>query len=215
MKFKIIAVAVFVSILFATFISNASRSNASNIPTNENIKTESKSQIFERIAREDPVIFKDDLDDPNATEWFHQPVNPNITKEELMGHINQEYGIREDILRYIEKEIPANNELAKKAAITLAQKMQFIYYGATEEEALKAARIESIARECLGHMLPDDWLKISRGIGDLMRNTPERDKYMWHIDETYFSWKILGTGISSTEKMKEICQSGNFEGNFE
>lgn len=129
--------------------------------------------------------------------------------KELKGNINKEYGIREDILRYIEKEIPATNEKAIKAALTYAQTEQFIYYGATPEEAIIADKKALISLHCMGEAI-DNYIEISRGLDKLMRNTPERDEHMWDIDERYFGWKVLGFGDTSLRQLKEICEKGEF-----
>lgn len=207
MKVKILTGIIIAAISLTAIMSTASRSENSTLP-----KEETLLEQIERVASKNFAQKPDNkVNKPVESEWNHQPINLNISMEELAGNINKEYGIREDILRYIEKEIPPNNELAKKAAIKMSQKMQFIYYKASQEEALKAVKTQFIAHECLSKVLPDSWIDISRGIDKLMRNTPERDKHMWHIDETYFGWKVLGTGISSTQKMNEICASGSYE----
>src|SRR4029077_5668630 len=83
---------------------------------------------------------------------------------ELEGHINKEYGIREDILRYIEKEIPPENEKAKKAAIKYAERMNFIYYHANQKEALEADPKEYLALRCLSLFFHDSYIKFSENI---------------------------------------------------
>ena len=130
--------------------------------------------------------------------------------KELEGHINKEYGIREDILRFIEREIPAENEKAKYAAIRYAQASNIIYYHASQTEVIKTANKKIIALNCLANCYEDDeWLKISRGISQLMHNTPLRDQHMWEIDKKFFGWKVVGNGVS-TNKLKEICDSKEF-----
>lgn len=201
-------VKILIGIIIATVSTTVIMSTVSKSENTSQNEEESFPKHIEEVATK---LFAQKKTDKLSTPESNQSTNPKVSLEELAGHINKEYGIREDILRYIEKEIPADNEKAKKAAITLAQKMQFIYYKATQDEALEAAKIQSRALECLSHLLPQTWLDISRDMEKLMRNTPERDNHMWDIDQRYFSWKVLGTGISSTEQMKEICKSGNFE----
>ncbi len=42
-----------------------------------------------------------------------------------------------------------------------------------------------------------------------MRNTKDRDAYMWDIDRKYFSWKVLGTWLSVAEE-HEVCKKGTY-----
>jgi len=207
MKVKILTGIVIAAISITAIVSTASRSE--NSPSS---KEETFPEQIERIASKNFAQKPNKKTDNLAeSEWNHQPINPNISMKELAGKVNKEYGIREDILRYIEKEIPADNEKAKKAAFKYAQRMQFIYYQATQTEALKAFKEGSLALECLSYSLPDrGWIDVSRGIEKLMRNTPERDKHMWSIAENYFSWKVLGGAELTTLQKKELCESGRY-----
>lgn len=204
MKVKTLTGIVIV-VLLGTVIMSTSRS--------ENIaqqKEESFPEQVERIASKNLDQKPDNK--PTISEWNHQPINPTISLKELAGHVNKEYGIREDILRYIEKEIPPNNEMAKKAAIKYAQASQFIYYKATQEEAIKAVTKKLISLDCLRYALKgdEDPIAVPKYIAKLMRNTPERDKHMWYIDEHYFGWKVLGYGDLSTEQILKMCENGDY-----
>lgn len=42
-----------------------------------------------------------------------------------------------------------------------------------------------------------------------MENTSASDKRMWDIDEKYFGWEVLGTGLTDSEE-KQKCESGEF-----
>lgn len=204
MKMKILTSIIVVAISATVIISTTSRSDNTR---------QSEEEVFpqqiERIASKN---FSQKLDNkPTIQEWDHQPINPNISMEELAGPINKEYNIREDILRYIEKEIPANNVIAKEAAIKYAQAEQFIYYKASQKEAIKTVSRQIIALKCLRYSIHTNEPKmVTRNIDKLMRNTPERDKHMWHIDETYFGWKVLGHEPITKAKLKEICETGNY-----
>ncbi|MDA8562208.1 hypothetical protein N9L02_03775, partial [Gammaproteobacteria bacterium] len=140
----------------------------------------------------------------------NKTLTPSSSIKKLAGQINKEYRIREDILRYIEKNIPADNQKAKNAAIKIAQRLQLIYYGATKEEALKLFEKQSLALRCLTYSLPNDWVETAEGIHKLMRNTSERDAHMWEISKSYFSGKILWSGNLSTQQKKDLCEQGNY-----
>lgn len=149
-----------------------------------------------------------------------------LTKEkqaELEGNTHNQYGIRQDILQFIEENVPKDNPKAFEAAIKLAQYENQIYYHAKDQkEALMLVKKNSLASRCLMEAFPNDptrfvngvrvkweWEKIYEGITKRMNDTAARDKHMWDIDETYFSWQLIGTGLTSAEE-NERCAAGNF-----
>lgn len=198
MKVKILIVIIMMLIAFSAIMSIASRSV--NIDQNK----QSVSKNIEKITNKHHTRIK-----PNKlpVSQSNESKNLKVSLNELQGYINKEYGIREDILRYIEREIP-NNEMAKKAAIKYAQKWNFIYYKATPEEAMKAAEQQFITLKCLRYALKThEPLSITDGIDKLMRNTPERDKYMWDVSAKYFGLKIIGHDHINAEEIKKICET--------
>jgi hypothetical protein len=117
MKVKILTV------IIATISLTAIMSTTSRSENNAQSKEETFPEQIERIASKNFAQKPGNkTNKANESEWNHQPINPNISMEELTGNINKEYCIREDILRFIEKEIPLENEQAKKAAIKMSQK---------------------------------------------------------------------------------------------
>lgn len=130
--------------------------------------------------------------------------------QELEGEITNQYDIRNDILQFVEGNVPENNKNASEAAIKLAQYANKIYYHSfSSEEAMALSKKENIALACLDKALPKGWLKISEGIGGLMRNTEAREKHMWEVSEKFLSWQVIGTGLNDRE-VDEKSKSGNF-----
>jgi len=210
-KLKIFILIVLVVIVIVTIIAFASKDQQhppSTIMETE-IKPENASGPSDVAQQTGNIAQKHSNDSENTIEA--KQILPEAKLRELEGHINKEYGIREDILRFIEKEIPPENAKAKKAAIRNAELSNFIYYHANQKEALEADQKEAITLDCLGYALPDqEWLKISRGINKLMRDTQERDEHMWDIDKRYFGWKILGNGGLTDKQVKVLCESGDY-----
>jgi hypothetical protein len=136
-----------------------------------------------------------------------KPLNLSESTSTLEGTITNSFGIRDDILEYIVKNIPENKESALRAAIKLAQNQNFIYYKLESEEALKLEDNNALLDGCLIIFLGN--VNISMGIDSLMRNTPERDAHMWKIDREYFGWKVIGSGLSIADE-KAACLKGNF-----
>lgn len=136
---------------------------------------------------------------------------------ELIGPITNPFGIRDDILEYIVKTIPANNEIAMRAAIKLMQYMQQIYYGnLSESDALLNHSREVLAGTCLSRYMKqnpnfknNDGGDFVYGLQMSMHNTKARVNHMWDIDRKYFSWKVLGTGLSTNEEII-ACEKGEF-----
>ncbi len=134
------------------------------------------------------------------------------SEQKLEGKITNPFGIRDDILDFIITNVPSSNESALRAAILSAQLSQEIYYGdITQAEAIKLVDRDALVGTCLDIYLGGfkQGYKVDMGIDKLMRNTKVRDKHMWDIDRKYFSWKVLGSGLSVADE-KIACQKGDF-----
>jgi hypothetical protein len=134
-------------------------------------------------------------------------LNLSESLDELRGPITNPFGIRDDILEYIMTNIPKDNESAIRAAIKEMQYDQAVYFdNPSGEEALRLDAKSALADSCLmTYMNTDTPLAIWR----VMRNTDARDKYMWAIDRKYFSWKVLGTGLTIDDE-EIACEKGAF-----
>lgn len=135
----------------------------------------------------------------------------NESRSELEGKITNPFGIRDDILEYIIKTVPVNNESALRAAIKLNQDDQQIYYGdLTEDQAMKLVDNQALILTCLIKYLPNNAdVILGRGIDSLMRNTKARDGHLWAVDRKYFSWKVIGSGLSVADE-DNACAKGEF-----
>jgi hypothetical protein len=137
--------------------------------------------------------------------------------EELRGTITNPFGIRDDILEYIVKNIPSNNESAVRAAIKVAQYDQMIYFGnLTESEAINIHAKNVLAFTCLSNYLDvsprkNDVNSVRKAgkVEDVMFNTKSRVDHEWYVDRKYFSWKVLGTGLTVADE-KIACERGEF-----
>lgn len=129
--------------------------------------------------------------------------------QELSGTITNKFGIRDDILDFIiKKSAESTDERIFRAAILYAQSRQKIYYGnVTQEEALKLVRHASLLGGCLRGYTND--FTVTDGINKRMRDDRWRDNHMREISHKYFSWQLLGSGLSTAEK-KAICNKGAF-----
>lgn len=137
--------------------------------------------------------------------------------EDLRGPITNPFGIRDDILEYIVKNIPSNNESAVRAAIKMMQYQQAIYFdNPSESEALVLNSKRNLSFKCAYKYLHqasnkdiladiDDAAKVLK----LMRNNQACDNYMSEISRKYFSWKVLGTGLTVADE-EIACQRGEF-----
>jgi hypothetical protein len=200
-KLIILAFLAFIMIAVTTIIAFAAKDQPVTVETESEPEPDFPQHI-EDIAQ---THFNNSENVDNAMQ-----ILPEEKLRELEGHINKEYGIREDVLRFIEKEIPAENEKAKHAAIRYAETMNFIYYHANQKEALEAMSKEYLALRCLSLFLNDFYIQFTKNIESIMRNTTERDEHMWDIDKRFFGWKVIkGHGLSD-KKEKEVCESGDY-----
>jgi len=129
---------------------------------------------------------------------------------ELEGRIHNEYGIRDDVLRFIEIHIPPDNKEGLKAAIKYAQyENQIHYHAKTQEEALALDKKAWVALTCLGMALPNAWDEVTTGAGKLLNDTPERREHIHEVDQRFFAWKSLGSDLTHAEEEAK-CKSGDY-----
>ena len=43
----------------------------------------------------------------------------------------------------------------------------------------------------------------------MMRDTKARDKRMWWVDNNYFAYQVIGTGLSTVDE-ENVCQKGDY-----
>lgn len=121
--------------------------------------------------------------------------------QELQGKITNQFGIRDDILEYI---LSLNlDERNNYSALKIAQTDTYIYFVAKNKtDALIYSKYYGLSLTCLSIYYPQ-WLKISRHIDSMMRDTKSRDKRMWWVDNNYFSYQVIGTGLSVADENKK------------
>lgn len=123
----------------------------------------------------------------------------------LRGKITNEFGIRDDILEYI---LSLNlSESNNYAIVKFSQIATIIYFQAKNKT--EATSYSQILVQSLFCFKSNNWLKISQKIDSMMRDTKERNKRMWWVDNHYFAYQALGTGLSGVEE-GEICEKGNY-----
>jgi hypothetical protein len=143
--------------------------------------------------------------------------NQSESMAALIAPITNPFGIRDDILDYIIKTIPASNESAMRAAIKMMQYEQQVYYGnPSESEALILDSKDDLAGSCLASYLHQtsgqDKLKDVLDVRDMrmqLFNTKAREKRMWDVANKYFAWHVLGSGLSTSEEII-ACEKGEF-----
>lgn len=138
-----------------------------------------------------------------------KPVTESLAS--LSGTITNSLGIRDDILDFIIKTVPESNTLAMRAVIKFAQQQQLIYYGnLTQQQVLDVANKQMLVLECLMKYLSgNQGLLAMREIDKLMRNTPQRDKWLWYVDRHVFGWRVIGSGLSAGDE-DAACKNGEF-----
>ena len=143
-------------------------------------------------------------------------INNNLSESmmQLQGIITNPFGIRDDILEYILANTPRDKPLILKAIIKSAQDNQKIYYGGvSESEALSLTDNDALLTTCIaiytGSNILRENYKLGDGVDKLMRNTDARNAHMWYIDRKYFSWKVIGSGLSVADE-KIACKKGEF-----
>ncbi len=206
-KVKIITL---VSIVTVAIVSLACASM--NNKTNELLSNQVTKQSISKWQLKAPQLFNN----VGFNSLIESGVIDNNLSEsmvQLQGVITNPFGIRDDILEYILANTASHDDKLLRASIRLAQSDQQIYYGSniTNEIALAYNKKGCLMVSCISQYMGNlnNWSNYVIGMDKLMRNTKERDKYMWYIDRKYFSWKILGSGLSVADE-KIACEKGDF-----
>ena len=131
---------------------------------------------------------------------------------ELIGPIDNAYGVRNDILDKILSIVPESNPQMLKAAIMSAYYDNLSSYSRNDDSKLENYRKFALAGHCL-ILLDDKTNYIYRqsigNIANKMRDTPLRKTYMDNLDQTTFAWQTIGSGLAQSEE-DELCQKGNY-----
>ena len=133
------------------------------------------------------------------------PLNNN----QSIGKVTNPYGIRDDVLEFIIKTIPADNESAIYAAIRMMQYDVLIYRAKTDDEAVEYANQQAIPIHCLVSNLGG--VNTSRLVDriDEMDNITAESKKMAEVIRKKLAWKIIGTDKSNKE-LENICNNGDY-----
>lgn len=136
---------------------------------------------------------------------------------ELIGPIDNPYGVRNDILAAILEIVPESNPKMLKAAIKAAYYANLMFFSNDDFEKINFEKSWALASWCITYNDPiasvDYSLSYSQRLSDMferrMYNTSSRNRYLTRIETTTFAWKPLGTGLGgSTED--ERCQNEEY-----
>ncbi len=129
------------------------------------------------------------------------------SKDELLGKITNQYGIRDDILNYILKTIPAENESALFHAIKMAQYTQQMYISNDRETAIKEAESMGASIDCLMDsygMVNTDNLVVA--LDKIRDDTPLR-LHQERVGEQLMGWQVIKANMTPIDK---LCNSGDY-----
>ena len=132
---------------------------------------------------------------------------------ELIGPIDNAYGVRNDILDKILSIVPESNPQMLQAAIRTAYYDNLSYYSTSDESRLYFVRKASLAASCFANLDSENDLntfnKEMTDEDNMMRNSSARNNWMTHVDQTTFAWQLIGSGLAQSEE-DELCQKGNY-----
>ena len=134
---------------------------------------------------------------------------------ELIGPIDNSYGVRNDILDKILSIVPESNPQMLRAAIMSAYYDNLVFYSDSSELQLLFASKFSLANNCLSFadFNKDKNLKVYNQVSsytsNAMRNTEKRLNHLQQIEQTTLAWQVLGSNLASNEE-DELCQKGNY-----
>lgn len=128
---------------------------------------------------------------------------------QLIGPINNPYGVRDDILDYIIHNIPPDNPKLLQAAIASEFFDNLALYSISNQDKLMYVRKENLAVHCMYLASDDSPHQLRKKIESIQRNTPARSAYINNISSTVFGWQMLGSGYGSNTE-DEMCKTGDY-----
>lgn len=138
----------------------------------------------------------------------HVQSTPSV--QELVGKVTNPFGIRDDVLDYIIKSIPADNKGAIISAIKRAQIDQQEMFVKDPDKLNKLEDKGSASIMCLNTYIDDD-IKTDdfiHGYDALMRNTPERKALQEEIENKLGGHVIssnFGFRYEAQDSYKSLC----------
>jgi hypothetical protein len=126
---------------------------------------------------------------------------------QLIGPINNPYGVRDDILYGIISVVPESQPQLLKIAIKEAYYRNLGYYSLKSEDKLKYIRLSNLSFHC-SYMLGDLDMadKLLDNLRDKYRNTDARLNYISNVEQTTFAWQTLGYGEGEDQR----CKRGDY-----
>ena len=126
-----------------------------------------------------------------------------------IGQVTNPYGIRDDVLEFIFKTIPSNNESATYAAIRLEQNQLQIYKTENESDAVYYANEGFLPIVCLSQALGSiGSSKYLDELDKIQRRTSD-GKNMDKVIRQKLGWKVLGPQKPFKE-LESICEKGGY-----
>lgn len=143
---------------------------------------------------------------------FSLQADASTSFDRLIGHLDNRYHIRYDILSYINNSVPIFSN-SWKALIKIAQNQHFLYYQAkTYSEANKVVSETSIAQRCLNMEYNDDMgYHLFKRIEMMMGDTTERRVHIFEVSNYFFGRRGFTHLKVNEEELKDRCNSGNYE----
>ncbi len=137
--------------------------------------------------------------------------NAKPSLDRLIGSLDLNYNIRNDILTYINNSVPILSS-PWKALIKIAQNQNFLYYSAkTYSEASQVVTENSVAQRCLNMSYNDDrGYTLFKHIEDMMGDTQERRDHIFSVSTYFFSRNGFEHKKIKTSELTNMCESGNY-----
>ena len=132
---------------------------------------------------------------------------------ELIGPIDNAYGVRNDILDKILSIVPESNPQMLRAAIKYAYYDNLLFYSATDDDKLLQISHWALASSCAALFDSskniNTFSKTNSIISSGMRDTRRRYDYISNVEQTTFVWHVMSSGLSSSEEI-QYCNEGSY-----
>lgn len=138
------------------------------------------------------------------------PKNIEESLSALAGPVTNSFGIRDDVLAIIKKQIPDADPKLMFAVIRYAQYQQQDFLSDNPKDIVKWTNKEILSIWCIGRLMGMDeaYSKLIHPVNDQFWNTPER-KARRDWQDHQVNGYIFGTGFNSAEDDKK-CDQGDF-----
>lgn len=172
----------------------------------EKLGSDTSKQQFNMVEKKFPTVannagFQNKVEHLYLTEKQQE----SAQVDDLIGKVNSQFGIRDDIFDYIVKNIPQNNAKVFYYAMIFAAYDQKLFLSQNKEEAIKNLQNLQVPTFCLMKYNMDS---IVTNVPKMFADNEARELQKNKV-ESYLAWQVIRVNYSK-EELERKCNNNEF-----